>query len=191
MAFLTLSLKFNSLFDILPVGFKEPTSEFCPLQRARNLQVLRKKTTTMKMGGQTPLLRTLTKATLCLKKKEKSGKQCPQRVNTEDHQKEGHIVAGQWVVIPQVGRQANRRPTKSSVMRVQRKFVEEVSGDEEGVVEEVNKEGAKKKELQVNICFSCLYAVRWRKIPTKALIGTIGLRCCCSIDHYKYFVCRI
>ena len=75
-------------------------------------------------------------------------------------------MAGQWLVIPQVGRQANRLPTKSSVMRVQRKFVEEVSGDEEGVVEEVNKEGAKKKELQVNMCFSCLYAVRWRKIPT-------------------------
>ena len=75
-------------------------------------------------------------------------------------------MAGQWVVIPQVGRQANRRPTKSSVMRVQRKFVEEVFGDEEGVVEEVNQEGAKKKELQVNMCFSFLYAVRWRKIPT-------------------------
>ena len=67
-------------------------------------------------------------------------------------------MAGQWVVIPQVGRQANRRPTKSSVMRVQRKFVEEVSGDEEGVVKELNQEGAKEKELQVNMCFSCLYA---------------------------------
>ena len=44
--------------------------------------------------------------------------------------------------------------------------MEEVSGDEEGVVEEVNKEGTKKKELQVNMCFSCLYAILWRKIPT-------------------------
>ena len=29
------------------------------------------------------------------------------------------------------------------------------------------------------------------KDTNRALIGTIGLRCCCSIDHYKYFVCRI
>lgn len=125
MALLTLSLKFNSLFDIIPVGFKKPTSEFVLCREPG-------------MGGQTPLLRTLTIATLCLKKREKSGKQCPQRVNTQDHREEGRIVAGEWLVIPQVGRQANRRPTKNSVMRVQRKFVEEVSGDEEGVVEEVN-----------------------------------------------------
>ena len=54
------------------------------------------------------------------------------------------------------GRQAGRRPTESSVMRVQRKFVEEVSGNEEGVVEEVNQEGTKEEQLQVNMCFSYL-----------------------------------
>lgn len=54
------------------------------------------------------------------------------------------------------GRQAGRRPTESSVMRVQRKFVEEVSGNEEGVVEEVNQEETKEEELQVNMCFSYL-----------------------------------
>ena len=54
------------------------------------------------------------------------------------------------------GRQAGRCPTESSLMRVQREFVEEVSGDEEGVVEEVNQEGTKQKELQVNMCFSYL-----------------------------------
>ena len=55
------------------------------------------------------------------------------------------------------GRQAGRRPTESSVMRVQRKFVEEVSGNEEGVVGEVNQEGTKEEQLQVNnMCFSYL-----------------------------------
>ena len=48
------------------------------------------------------------------------------------------------------GRQVGRRPTESSVMRVQRKFVEEMSGNEEGVVEEVKQEGTKEEELQVN-----------------------------------------
>ena len=42
-------------------------------------------------------------------------------------------------------------------MRVQRKFVEEVAGDEEGVVAEVNQEGAKEEELQVKRCFSYLH----------------------------------
>lgn len=54
------------------------------------------------------------------------------------------------------GRQAGRRPTESSVMRVQWKFAEEVSGNEEGVVEEVNREGTKEEELQVNMCLSYL-----------------------------------
>ena len=55
------------------------------------------------------------------------------------------------------GRQAGRRPTESSVMTVQRKFVEEVSGNEEGVVEEVNPEGTKEEELQVNIVLYMSY----------------------------------
>ena len=55
------------------------------------------------------------------------------------------------------GRQAGRRPTESSVMRVQRKFVEEVSGNEEGLVEEVNQEGTKEEELLVNIVLYMSY----------------------------------
>ena len=54
------------------------------------------------------------------------------------------------------GRQVGRRPTESSMMRVQREFVEEVSGNEECMVEEVNQEGTKEEELQVNMCFSYL-----------------------------------
>ena len=43
------------------------------------------------------------------------------------------------------------------MMRVQRKFVEEVSGDEEGVEAEVDQEEAKKEELQVKNVFFLLF----------------------------------
>ena len=43
------------------------------------------------------------------------------------------------------------------MMRVQRKFVEEVSGDEEGVEAEVDQEEAKEEELQVKNVFFLLF----------------------------------
>ena len=64
-------------------------------------------------------------------------------------------MEGEHLIIrPLEGRQAGRCPTKNNVVRVQRKFVEEVPGDEEGAVAEVNQEGAKEEELQVkNVLF--------------------------------------
>ena len=56
-------------------------------------------------------------------------------------------------------------------MRVQRKFVEEVLGDEEGVVAEVNQEGTKEEELQVKRCFSYLHEhLYWTLTPTRGAL---------------------
>ena len=44
--------------------------------------------------------------------------------------------------------------------------MEEVPGDEEGVVAEVNQEGAKEEELQVKRCFSYLHEhLNWTLTP--------------------------
>ena len=110
----------------------------------------------MKRKRQIPLLRTISIVTPCLKVKKKPGKRCPRRLNTQDHREEGH-VGGEHPLIPLEKLQAGQYPTKRSVMRVQKKFVEEVSGDEEGVVAEVNQEGAKEEEPQVSMCFCYLH----------------------------------
>ena len=49
----------------------------------------------MKVKVPIPRLQTITIATPCFEVKEKPGKQCTQRLNTQDHREERHIVAGE------------------------------------------------------------------------------------------------
>lgn len=87
----------------------------------------------MKMKVPIPRLQTITIATPCFEVKENSGKKCTQRLNTQDHREEGHIVAGEQLMLLE-GRQAGRYRTKISMMMVDSQFVVEVAGEEEGVV---------------------------------------------------------
>ena len=51
--------------------------------------------------------------------------------------------------------------------------MEEVPGDEEGVVAEVNQEGAKEEELQVKRCFSYLHErLNWTLTPIRGALPT-------------------